>query len=393
MTNPLPSDILAEETSSTKHPTPVVSPNLSQQQHPSEYQTKTEASASRITAETSSQSHDQRSVADPAPDRHDFSGGFGNFDSQSWQIPPDDSPPQRKRSTASRSCDQGHECQFYEDLHVYYHEVLGQEDTSKYQAEQHRDRHDGSLPEILLTVPTEDIHITQPSVVSNEQCPGGRPHDNLHRRSQKVGPVRNPSGYQRQRSMQSQSSSQTVRPSDYNFSSGRNKKNCPDYPPQHTTPRHVHWPTEREDVDENQPKGLSDMFYETDEGKYADAYFASVSSWSEPRTKTRPRAESTDNYNTWPPGSYDTTEPAVHEYLEKRRSKRPSVIPEFPPHGHARKASDTFSVETIGVWQGVIEITEPESPAGHQVSNVACRVQPSRKRGRKRDSCSATTTF
>ncbi|KAK3396510.1 hypothetical protein B0T20DRAFT_358556 [Sordaria brevicollis] len=401
MTEPLPSFILAEETSSTKHSAPVVSPTLSQQHHPSEYQTKAKASASQTAAATSSQSQDQRWVADSSPEGHDSPNGFNNLDSQTWQIPADDSPPpQRKRPTTRRSHYQDNEAPLYEDIHVNYHEFHGQEDVWKHQPKHHRDYDDVNVPEILLTAPTEEIYITQPTVVFDEQYSGAPLHEKPHRRSRKAGPVRDSSGYQREPSMQSQSSNRTVRQSDYDFSSGRNKENFPAYPPQHTTSSHFHWPTEKEKVDENQPKGLSDMFFETEEGKYADAYFASMRSWSsEPKAQSRPRADSTDNYNTWPSGSYDATEPEVYEYLGKRRSERPSVIPEVSPNGHARKASDTFSVETIGVWQGATEgapraeVTEPESPyQGHQVSTVACRVQPSREKGGKKDSCSATTT-
>lgn len=359
-----------------------------------------ETLASRTAAESSSQAQTQRSVADSAPGKHDSPGGLGDFNSQSWQIPADDSPPpQRKRSTANYGYGQGNEGQFYENLHVNYHEILDQEDIWNHQANHHRDRHEVSLPEILLTAPTEEVHITQPTVVLDEQCPGSPLHDNLPQFSWKDGPARDHSKYQRQPSMQSQASIQTVRPSDNNFSSCRSKENYPDYPRQHNTPRQFHWPTERGEVDDNQPKGLSDMFYETDEGKRADAFFASMSSWSEPKSKPKPRAESTENYNTWPPSSYDTTEPAAHEYLEKRRSKRPSVIPGSPPHGHVRKASDSLSVETVGVWQGVTpgapkaEVTEPESPAGEEVSHVACRVRPSRKKGAKQDSGSAASNF
>ncbi|KAK3956442.1 hypothetical protein QBC32DRAFT_202838 [Pseudoneurospora amorphoporcata] len=392
---PLPSNIPAEETHSPKPSTPVVSPDPGYQHHPSKSHAMTEASAAQTGAESSSQTQTPRPAVGSTSVKHDSPGGSGDFNSESWKIPADDSPPppQRKRSTTDSSYGQSSEGQFYENIQVNYHEILGQDRTKH-----HRDCYDASLPEILLTTPNEEAHVTRPTIL-DEQSPGGPLHDNLPRFSWKDSPPRGRSKNQRQPSMQSQESNQTVRPSDDNFSSCRNKENYPESHPQYTTPRRFHWPIERGEVVDDQPKGLSDMFYETDEGKRADAFFASMSNWSEPKPKPKTRAESTDNFNTWPPSSYDTMGPAVYEYLEKRRSKRPSVIPGSSPHGHVRKASDSLSVETVGLWQGVTpgapiaEVTEPESPAGEEVSHIACRVHPSRKMGAKKDSGSAASIF
>ncbi|KAL0469130.1 hypothetical protein QR685DRAFT_446045 [Neurospora intermedia] len=371
---PMPSNTQAQEMRYLEASAPVVSSDPGHQHHPSKSHAMTESLVSQPVPESSSQGQTLRPVAYSAPDKHDPSSRLDVYYSQSWQIPVDDSPPpQRKRSTATYSYDQGNEGQLHENLHVNYHEILGQEDICNHQAKQHRGTHEISLPEILLTAPTGNVHITQQTVVSDEKCPGSPLHDHLSQFSWKDGNARHHSEYQRQPSMQSQTSNQTVYPSDNNFTSCRNKENYPNYPPQHTTPRQFHWPTGRGEVDNNQPKGLSDMFYETAEGKRADAFFASMSSWSEPDSKLTPRNGSTDNYNTWPPGSYNMTEPAAYEYLEKRRSKRASVIPGSPPHGHVRNVSDSLSVETVGVWQGVTpgapkaEVTEPESPAGEEV--------------------------
>ncbi|EGZ77783.1 hypothetical protein NEUTE2DRAFT_48994 [Neurospora tetrasperma FGSC 2509] len=371
---PMPSNIQAQEMQYLKASAPVVSSDPGHQHHPSKSRAMTESLVSRPVAESSSQGQTLRPVAYPSPGKHDPSSGLDVYYSQSWQIPVDDSPPpQRKRSTATYGYDQGNEGQLHENLHVNYHEILGQEDICNHQAKHHRGTHEISLPEILLTVPTEEVHITQPTVVLNEQCPESPLHDHFSQFSWKDGGARHHSKYQCQPSMQSRASNQTVHPSDNNFTSCRNKENYPSYPPQHTTPRQFHWPTGRGEVDNNQPKGLSDMFYETAEGKRADAFFASMSNWSEPNSKLKPRNGPTDNYNTWPPGSYNKTEPAAYEYLEKRRSKRASVIPGSPPHSHVRNVSDSLSVETVGVWQGVTpgapkaEVTEPESPAGEEV--------------------------
>ena len=335
-------------------------------------------------------------VADAAHSNHDIPGGLGNFHFQSWQIPVDDSPPpQRKRSTADSNSDQSKKGSSYEKIHVNYYEIHGQEGIWDDRAEHHRKQNDddASLPEILLAVPAEEVHITQPAVVLDEQCSRSPLYNSLPKVSWKDDPPRGHSSYQRQPSMQSQDSNRTLRPSDINFSSCRNKENYPDYPPRHTPLRQFHWPTERKEVDDSQPKGLSDMYYETYEGKCTDFYFASISSsMSEPKYRSKPQTEPADNYNTWPSSSYDTRDPAVYEYPEKRRFMRPSVIPGSPIYGHARKASDCFSIETAASWESVTlgapkaEVWEPESPAGEEVSYVPYRVYRPRKRGAKYDS-------
>lgn len=388
---PLSLNIPAEETHSPRLSTPVVSPNPDRQHQSPKSQSMTETSATGIESASSSQTQPPKpATVCPQSIKQDSPGGLGDFVSHSWKIPDDESPPpQRRKPTAYSNNKHGNEGLFYEDIHVNYHEIFDQDRTKH-----HRDRYDASLPEIWVNSPAEDAHITQPSVVLDERSPLD---DNIPRFSWNDGPTHDYPKFQRQSSMESEESDRTVRPSDYDFCSDRNKENYPNFAPRYTTPPRFHWPTERNEVPDDQPKGLSDMYYETEEGKRADAWFAAMSSRSEPKRKAEPEVESADGYSTWPPESWDTTESAAYEYLGKRRSKRQSVIPESPAHGHVRKASDTLSVETVDEWHGITpgaptaEVTEPESPAGEEVSRIACCVHSSRKKGAKKDGSSART--